>query len=109
MHKRRRIAACVAGFGTAALVLTAATASGARPAAVAVSGSRQPAGHPTAIWEASLEGVHGTSPDVTVRELARVSVDASGIRVRLGNPSGTSPVTVRDAWLGLPIARVPPP
>lgn len=58
----------------------------------------------TSVWEASLEGVHGTSPDATVREIARVSVTSTGIRVRLGNPFGSSPVQVKDAWLGLPIA-----
>jgi lysophospholipase L1-like esterase len=33
-----------------------------------------------------------------------VSVAATGIRVRLGNPFGSSAVQVKDAWLGLPIA-----
>ena len=56
------------------------------------------------VWEASLEGVHGTSPDVTVRELARVSVAVTQIRVRLGNPFGSAPVSVKDAWIGRPIA-----
>ena len=36
------------------------------------------------VWEASLEGVHGTSSDVTVRELARVSVTVTQVRARLG-------------------------
>jgi hypothetical protein len=58
----------------------------------------------TGFWSASLEGVHGASPDVTVRELARVSVTATGIRVRLGNPFGSALVQVKDAWLGLSLA-----
>lgn len=56
------------------------------------------------VWEASLEGVHGTSPDVTVRELARVSVTVTRVRVRLGNPFGSAPVQVKDAWIGRPVA-----
>jgi lysophospholipase L1-like esterase len=69
-------------------------ANGFRPLAAATAG----------IWEASLEGTHGTSPDVTVREVARVSVAATAIRVRLGNPFGSAALQVKDAWLGLPIA-----
>jgi lysophospholipase L1-like esterase len=57
-----------------------------------------------AMWEASLQGRHGTSPDVTVRQIARVSTGGSQIRVRLGNPFGTTPVRVREAWLGRTIA-----
>jgi lysophospholipase L1-like esterase len=56
------------------------------------------------IWAASLEGVHGVAPDATVRQIARVSVAGAGIRVRLGNPFGSAPVTVRDGWLGRPVA-----
>ena len=56
------------------------------------------------VWEASLEGAHGTSPDVTVRELARVSVPVTRLRVRLGNPFGSTAVVVKDAWIGRPIA-----
>jgi lysophospholipase L1-like esterase len=46
----------------------------------------------------------GSAPHATVRQIARVSVDASGIRVRLGNPFGSAPVVIRDAWLGRPVA-----
>jgi lysophospholipase L1-like esterase len=56
------------------------------------------------VWEAALEGVHGVAPDATVRQVARVSVAGSGIRVRLGNPFGSAPLVVRDAWLGRPVA-----
>jgi lysophospholipase L1-like esterase len=91
------VVAAVAVGGSAAAPAVAST--GAAPAT-----HRPDAGRATAVWEASLEGVHGTSPDVTVRQLARVSVDAGSLRVRLGNPFGATAVTVRDAWLGRPIA-----
>jgi lysophospholipase L1-like esterase len=71
----------------------------------AVPASTAPAGAPRAgIWAASLEGVHGVAPDATVRQIARVSVAGSGIRVRLGNPFGATPVVVRDAWAGRTVA-----
>jgi lysophospholipase L1-like esterase len=55
-------------------------------------------------WAASLEGAHGVSPDATVRQIARLSVGGTFIRVRLGNPFGIAPVRVRSAWLGRTIA-----
>jgi hypothetical protein len=57
-----------------------------------------------AVWESSLQGRRGLSPDVTVRQLARASVAATGLRVRFGNPFGKAPVAIKEAWLGLPIA-----
>ena len=60
--------------------------------------------HAAALWESALQGVHGTAPDVTVRQIARVSTGGSRIRVRLSNPFGMAPVRVRDAWLGRTIA-----
>jgi lysophospholipase L1-like esterase len=57
-----------------------------------------------AVWESALQGRRGRSPDVTVRQLARASVPAQRLRVRFGNPFGTDPVLIRDAWLGLPVA-----
>ena len=57
-----------------------------------------------AVWESALQGRRGLSPDVTVRQIARVSVAAHGLRVRFGNPFGQAPVTIREAWLGRPIA-----
>src|SRR3954452_15625054 len=79
-------ALCLAGAGP-----VTASAAAARPA-------------PAALWEASLQGRHGTSPDVTVRMIARVSTGGSQIRVRLGNAFGDAPVRVREAWLGRTIA-----
>jgi lysophospholipase L1-like esterase len=91
----RRLGALLVG-------LTAvATLGAAAPAAA--TGSAPPRGA-AGVWAASLEGVHGVAPDATVRQIARVSVDASGIRVRLGNPFGSAPVVIRDAWLGRPVA-----
>jgi lysophospholipase L1-like esterase len=89
-------------FGALLVGLTAvATLGAAAPAAA--TGSAPPRGA-AGVWEASLEGVHGVAPDATVRQIARVSVPASGIRVRLGNPFGSAPVVIRDAWLGRPVA-----
>jgi len=85
----------------AVLVPAAATSASTPTASLR---ARPAAAGPAAVWEASLEGVHGTSPNVTVREIARVSVDSSRIRVRLGNPFGATPLAVRDAWIGRPIA-----
>jgi hypothetical protein len=45
------------------------------------------------IWESALEGVHGTSGDFTVRNIARASVSGSRLRVRLGNQYGTQSIT----------------
>src|SRR4051794_24258160 len=59
---------------------------------------------PAALWEASLQGRHGTSPDVTVRMIARVSTGGSQIRVRIGNSFGDAPVRVQEAWAGRTIA-----
>jgi lysophospholipase L1-like esterase len=57
-----------------------------------------------AVWAGSLDGAGGVSPDVTVRNIVRVSVAGSGVRVRLGNPFGTIPLVVQQAWIGRPVA-----
>ena len=95
-HGARRLAINVAGLAVFAS-LTAATPATAPNVAAVPPGA-------AAVWEASLEGTHGVAPDATVREIARASVAALGIRVRLGNPFGAGPLTVRDAWLGRPVA-----
>ena len=56
------------------------------------------------VWSASLEGVHGVSPDATVRQIARVSVAGTGIRVRFGNPFGATAVRIVEAWAGRTVA-----
>src|SRR4051812_30554537 len=93
---RRSTAALILGLAAATTLCSA----GPSAAAAGTTGAARPAG----IWSASLEGVHGVAPDATVRQIARVSVAGAGIRVRLGNPFGASPVVIRDAWLGRPIA-----
>jgi lysophospholipase L1-like esterase len=81
-------------------VLALAVVASLSTAASDPEASRDSAG----IWAASLEGVHGVAPDATVRQLARVSVAGSGIRVRFGNPFGSEPVRIRDAWVGRNLA-----
>jgi lysophospholipase L1-like esterase len=88
--------ACAVALAAAVSVPAAGPATATDPQA-----SRQPA----AVWAASLGGVHGVAPDATVRQIARVSAPGDGVRVRLGNPFGSAPVRVRDAWLGLSLAR----
>jgi lysophospholipase L1-like esterase len=88
------VAALVAGT---VLAVQQVPEAGRRPVATT-------SGAGLAVWESSLQGRRGLSPDVTVRQLARASVAARGLRVRFGNPFGTTPVVIREAWLGLPIA-----
>lgn len=78
---------------TLGVLVTAGTGAGAQ--------ASEPA---TGVWSASLEGVHGVAPDATVRQIARVSVAASGLRLRFGNPFGSAPLTIKDAWAGRPVA-----
>jgi lysophospholipase L1-like esterase len=93
--RRGRVLGWAVGLVTALSLLCAGSAVAARPDPDRLS---------AAVWAASLEGVHGSSPDVTVRQIARVSVGGTLIRVRLGNPFGSTPVQVRTAWLGRTIA-----
>ncbi len=53
------------------------------------------------LWESALEGIHGTSGDFTVRNIARASVSGSRLRVRIGNQYGTQSITIRSATIGL--------
>jgi lysophospholipase L1-like esterase len=91
-----------------ATLLAGATAlaglASAGPAAATGNGTGPPGPRAAAVWESSLGGVHGVSPDATVRQIARVSVAGHGIRVRLGNPFGATPVQVRNVWLGRTVA-----
>ncbi|WP_433297761.1 GDSL-type esterase/lipase family protein [Actinoplanes sp. CA-030573] len=91
--RTRRVVAGLVALGVVAGSAGQAGASGGAPGRVAA-----------AIWEASLEGVHGVSPDVTVRQIARVSVGGAGIRVRFGNPFGNAPVVIKEAWAGRTVA-----
>src|SRR3954453_11266796 len=90
---------------TAALILglaAATTLSSAGPSDAAAGTNHGVA--PAGVWSASLGGVHGVAADAPVRQIARVPVAGAGIRVRLGNPFGASPVVIQEAWLGRPIA-----
>src|SRR5690242_4319273 len=100
---RSRLTRPVAWLSAMAAVgaLTAAAPGGT---AASAAGATGPARGAAGVWSAALEGVHGTAPDATVRQIARVSVAGSGIRVRLGNPFGTTPVRIRDAWIGRTVA-----
>ena len=57
-----------------------------------------------AVWQGAMAGPQGTSPDATIRQLLMVSTDASSIRVRFSNHFGTTPLRIREAWAGLPVA-----
>src|ERR1700682_3417248 len=54
-----------------------------------------------AAWESSLEGLHGTSGDFTVRNIGRASIAGSRIRVRISNPYGTQSIAVQKGSIGL--------
>jgi lysophospholipase L1-like esterase len=57
--------------------------------------------HSVTLTESALEGVHGTSPDTTVRNVLTVTDGGAALRVRLSNPFGGSAMTVRSVWVGL--------
>ncbi len=52
------------------------------------------------LTESSLQGVHGTAPDVTIRNVLTVTATGTALRVRLGNPFGGTAMTVRSVWVG---------
>jgi len=57
--------------------------------------------HTVTLTESALEGVHGTAPDATIRDVLTVTASGAALRVRLSNPFGGSALTVRSAWVGL--------
>src|SRR3989442_14575115 len=57
--------------------------------------------HTVPLTESALEGVHGTSPDATVRNVLTVTAAGAGLRIRLSNPFADTPVVVRSVWAGL--------
>jgi lysophospholipase L1-like esterase len=71
------------------------------PAAALADRDEDRNGRRFATWESALEGVHGTSGDFTVRNIARASVSGTRIRVRIGNQYGTQSITIRAATIGL--------
>jgi|SRR5689334_13525574 len=101
MHSRLRSLAAWA-VGAVVAVSWPAAAPASAVSAVPDSAGR---GSSAGIWAASIEGVHGVAPDATVRQIARASVSGAGLRVRLGNPAGSAPVVIKDAWIGRPAAQ----
>lgn len=88
-----------------ALAAPASSVSGTSASSVASVSSAEAARHGfpgrEAVWSASLRGMNGVSPDTTVRNIARVSVDATSLRIRIGNPYGDRPARFRSATVGL--------
>ncbi len=91
---RRRRAAATAAI--APLVLSGAVAGQATAAPHAAWGPGE-----VTLTESSLEGVHGDSGDVTVRNLLTVTDAAKRLRVRVSNPFGATAVHVLDVRVGL--------
>ena len=56
---------------------------------------------PVTLTESALEGVHGTAPDATVRDVLTVTAGGTSLRVRLSNPFGATPLVARSVWVGL--------
>ncbi|WP_037310100.1 GDSL-type esterase/lipase family protein [Amycolatopsis orientalis] len=87
-------------LAVAASVLTPATAE-----AAPTSGAWP---HSVTLTESSLQGVHGTAPDATIRNVLTVTADGTALRIRLGNPFGGTALAVRSVWVGLqPSTRSP--
>ena len=79
-------------LAVSASLLTPATADAAPPGGA-------PPGWVT-LTESALQGVHGTAPDVTVRNVLTVTATGAALRVRLSNPFGSTAMTVRSVWVG---------
>jgi lysophospholipase L1-like esterase len=93
MRMHRSFAAFAAAGAFVLAAGTVGTASASPP---------DPAAPPTVTLTASaLEGVHGTAPDATVRNVLTVTAAGTLLRVRLSNPFGGAPVEVRSVWVGL--------
>ncbi|MEQ0558116.1 GDSL-type esterase/lipase family protein [Amycolatopsis sp. NEAU-NG30] len=85
----RRTAGVLVACGLLLSPATAdATTSGALP-------------HAVTLTESALQGVHGTAPDATVRNVLTVTGTGTALRVRLSNPFGGTAMTVRSVWVGL--------
>jgi lysophospholipase L1-like esterase len=92
-----RIGHISAAVATACAVLLGPGVSGAAAAAPSHAGGPQV----VALTESALEGVHGTSPNATVRDVLTTTATGFGLRIRLSNPFAGTPVVVRSAWVGL--------
>lgn len=74
------------------------------PAASAMTDTRDAPPARVAVWQGAMAGPQGTSPDATIRQLVMVSSDVSSIRVRFSNHFGATPLVIREAWAGRPVA-----
>ena len=101
------LALACAALLAAALPAAAAPDAGTAPAAGAASsaGAASPdhfgGVRSATLTESALEGVHGTSPDATVRDVLTVTAAGFGLRIRLSNPFGGTPVAVHSVWVGI--------
>ncbi|MEU5259407.1 GDSL-type esterase/lipase family protein [Amycolatopsis sp. NPDC021455] len=82
-------------------VVFAVAASLLSPAIADAAPADEAWAHSVTLTESALEGVHGTAPDVTVRNVLTVTASGTGLRVRLSNPFGATALTVRSVWAGL--------
>ncbi|SEC45239.1 Lysophospholipase L1 [Amycolatopsis tolypomycina] len=81
-------------------VVLAVSASLLSPALAEASPSGGAPPGTVTLTESALQGVHGTSPDVTVRNVLTVTATGTALRVRLSNPFGSTAMTVRSVWVG---------
>ncbi|MEU0538137.1 GDSL-type esterase/lipase family protein [Amycolatopsis tolypomycina] len=81
-------------------VVLAVSASLLSPALAEASPSGGAPPGAVTLTESALQGVHGTSPDVTVRNVLTVTATGTALRVRLSNPFGSTAMTVRSVWVG---------
>ncbi|AGT83700.1 GDSL-type esterase/lipase family protein [Amycolatopsis mediterranei] len=86
-------------FRRTAVVLAVSASLLAPATAEAAPSGGAPPGWVT-LTESSLEGVHGTAPDVTIRNVLTVTAAGTALRVRLSNPFGATAMTVRSVWAG---------
>lgn len=80
-------------LSASALLLTPAAASAAPVGGVLP--------YSVTLTESSLQGVHGAAPDATIRNVLTVTANGTALRVRVSNPFGGTPMTVRSVWAGL--------
>ena len=74
------------------------------PVASAMTDTRDAPPPRVAVWQGAMAGPQGIAPDATIRQLVMVSSDASSIRVRFSNHFGATPLVIREAWAGRPVA-----
>ena len=92
--RTRLLRSVLAAIGALVLLGGVATATTASPPGPAAPRS-------VTLTESALEGVHGTAPDATVRNVLTVTGAGTRLRVRLSNPFGGTSVNVRSVWIGL--------